>query len=176
MQRPSPRDYYATLGLRRTASQQEVKRAYRDLAKRLHPDVDGSPQASDRFMAVHAAYATLRDPMLRIAYDAMLYECGRRVAPAPRPAPHKPGDTPRYRQRSEEEAGADIKVRSWAFIGLHLTGLLFGSLLVLILLSGIVFRGWSWGWILFIAPGLIVIPDAWEGLSMALRKKRGSTV
>lgn len=171
MQRPA-RDHYATLGLRRTASQQEVKRTYRDLAKRYHPDVDPSPQAAERFMAVHTAYSTLHDPMLRIAYDAMLYERERRSAP--RPMPHKPGDTPRYRQRREEEPGPDINVRSWAFIGLHLTGLLFGSLLVLVILGGITFRGWSWGWIFFIAPGIIVLPDAWEGLVMSFRKKRGA--
>lgn len=169
MHRPAPRDHYATLGLRRTASQQEVKRTYRDLAKRYHPDVDPSPQAAERFMAVHAAYATLHDPLLRIAYDAKLGERERRSPPG---APgHKHGDTPRYRQR-EETAGPDINVRSWAFIGLHLTGLLFGSLLVLTLLGGITFRGWSWGWIFFIAPGLIVIPDAWAGLVMGAKRKR----
>ena len=173
MHRPAQRDNYATLGLRRSASQQEVKRTYRDLAKRYHPDVDLSPQAAERFMAVHAAYATLHDPILRIAYDAMLYERERR--PAPKPAAHKPGDTPRYRQREEEEAGPDIKVRSWAFIGLHVTGLLFGSLLVLAILAGITFRNWSWGCILFITPGLIVLPDAWDGLSLAFRRKRRAT-
>lgn len=168
MHRPAARDHYATLGLGRSSSSQEIKRAYRDLAKQCHPDIDPSPQAGARFMAVHTAYATLSDPMLRIAYDAQLAERDRRNAPTPRA--ERSDAPPRYRQRQEPEP--DMNVRSWAFVGLHLTGLLFGTLLVLILLGGITFRGWSWGWIFFIAPGLIVIPDAWEGLMMALRRKR----
>lgn len=169
MHRPAARDHYATLGLRRSSSAQEIKRAYRDLAKQCHPDIDPSPRAGARFMAVHAAYATLSDPMLRIAYDAQLADRDRRDMPRPRP--ERSDAPPRYRQR-QEEPEPDMNVRSWAFIGLHLTGLLFGSLLVLTLLGGITFRGWSWGWVIFIAPGLIVIPDAWAGLMMVAKRKR----
>jgi curved DNA-binding protein CbpA len=170
MQRPAARDHYATLGLRRSASAQEVKRAYRDLAKQCHPDVDPSPLASARFMAVHAAYATLSDPMLRIAYDAQLAERNRRNAP--KPPVQRTGEPRRYRQRDEDADLPDIRVGSWPFIGLHFTGMLFGLALISTILGGITFRHWSWAWIVFITPALIVIPDAWAGLLMAFRRKR----
>jgi curved DNA-binding protein CbpA len=172
MHRPAQRDHYATLGLRRSSSAQEIKRAYRDLAKQCHPDIDPSPLASTRFMAVHAAYATLSDPMLRIAYDAQLAERDRKNIP--KPPVRKAGETPRYRQRDTDANLPDIRVGSWPFVGLHLTGLLFGLALVSTILAGIIFRHWSWAWIVFITPGLIVIPDAWAGLVMVVRRKRGA--
>ena len=170
MHRPPARDHYATLGLRRSSGAQDIKRAYRDLAKQCHPDIDPSPLASTRFMAVHAAYATLSDPMLRIAYDALLADRDR--SNAPKPPVRKTGETPRYRQRDTDDDQPDIRVRSWPFVGLHLTGLLFGLLLVSTILGGITFRHWSWAWIVFIIPGLIVIPDAWAGLMMVAKRKR----
>ena len=172
MQRPAARDHYATLGLRRSSSAQEIKRAYRDLAKQCHPDIDPSPLASARFMAVHAAYATLSDPILRIAYDAQLAERDRRNAPTP--PVRKTGETPRYRQRDTDADLPDIRVGSWPFVGLHLTGLAFGLLMVFTILGGITFRHWSWAWIVFITPGLIVIPDAWAGLMMVIKRKRAA--
>lgn len=63
------RDLYRRLGLRRTASPDEIKRAYRRLAKKLHPDVDRSHEAHERFLAVKEAYEVLSNPLLRREYD-----------------------------------------------------------------------------------------------------------
>jgi molecular chaperone DnaJ len=62
-------DYYATLGVRRNASAEEIKRAYRRLARELHPDVNPDPAHQDRFKQVTAAYEVLSDPQKRQIVD-----------------------------------------------------------------------------------------------------------
>jgi len=63
-------DLYALLGVSRSATAQEIKRAYFTAAKRTHPDVDPSPGAANRFRALSSAYEVLRDPERRREYDA----------------------------------------------------------------------------------------------------------
>src|SRR6185503_9775735 len=64
-------DYYAALGVERGASQDEIKKAYRRLAQKYHPDVSKEPEAESRFKEVAEAYQTLKDPEKRAAYDAL---------------------------------------------------------------------------------------------------------
>ena len=64
------KDYYAILGVSRDADQQEIKRAYRKLARTHHPDVNpGDSQAEQRFKEINEAYAALSDPEKRKMYD-----------------------------------------------------------------------------------------------------------
>src|SRR5690606_8250994 len=64
-------DYYQVLGVERNASQAEIKKAYRKLAHEHHPDVASHAGAEDRFKDIAEAYATLKDPEKRAAYDAL---------------------------------------------------------------------------------------------------------
>ncbi len=62
-------DYYKTLGVRRDASQDEIRKAYRGLARKLHPDVNPSPDAKTKFQEVQAAFDVLNDAQKREMYD-----------------------------------------------------------------------------------------------------------
>jgi Ca-activated chloride channel family protein len=62
-------DYYAILGVSNDADEQEIKRAYRQLARRYHPDVSDEPQTAERFHEIQAAYELLNDAVQREAYD-----------------------------------------------------------------------------------------------------------
>jgi molecular chaperone DnaJ len=62
-------DYYESLGVGRSASSDELKNAYRQLAKQYHPDVNQEPGAEERFKEINEAYAVLSDQQRRAAYD-----------------------------------------------------------------------------------------------------------
>src|SRR5437764_13852492 len=63
------RDYYELLGVPRDADEQEIKKAFRGLARRLHPDVSEEPDAELRFREVSEAYEVLSNPETRQLYD-----------------------------------------------------------------------------------------------------------
>jgi curved DNA-binding protein len=64
-------DYYKTLGVSRTASQDEISKAYRKLARKFHPDVNKDPNAEEKFKQIGEAYAVLKDPETRRRYDQL---------------------------------------------------------------------------------------------------------
>src|SRR5271165_350405 len=65
------KDYYSILGLGRASSAEDVKRAYRKLARKYHPDVSKERNAEDKFKELQEAYEVLRDPEKRAAYDQL---------------------------------------------------------------------------------------------------------
>ena len=74
------KDYYAVLEISHTASLEDIRRAYRRLARRYHPDTSDEPDAAERFREVQTAYEILGDEVQRVAYDRTRRETG--VAPA----------------------------------------------------------------------------------------------
>ena len=65
------KDYYATLGVSESASPEDIKKAYRKLARKYHPDVSKEENASDKFKEVSEAYEVLKDPEKRAEYDQL---------------------------------------------------------------------------------------------------------
>src|SRR5258708_36185733 len=79
------KDYYAILGLQKIASADEIKAAYRKLARKYHPDVSKEKGAEEKFKEVAEAYQTLKDPEKRAAYDQLgsSYQPGQDFQPPP---------------------------------------------------------------------------------------------
>src|ERR1700686_318324 len=79
------RDYYEILGVTRGADADEVKRAYRKLARKYHPDVSKEKNAEDKFKEVQEAYEVLRDQDKRAAYDQLgrNFRSGQQFRPPP---------------------------------------------------------------------------------------------
>lgn len=65
------RDYYETLGVSRDATEDDIRAAYRRLARQYHPDVNKDPEAEDRFKEISEAYEVLSDPEKRERYDRL---------------------------------------------------------------------------------------------------------
>jgi curved DNA-binding protein len=79
------KDYYETLGVTRAAGAEEIKRAYRKLARKYHPDVSKERNAEAKFKDVQEAYEVLKDPEKRAAYDQLGrdYRPGQQFRPPP---------------------------------------------------------------------------------------------
>jgi len=78
------KDYYAILGVKRDASANAIKTAYRRLARKYHPDVSKEKDAEEKFKEMAEAYETLRDPEKRAAYDQLgSYTPGQEFRPPP---------------------------------------------------------------------------------------------
>src|SRR5688572_3721852 len=79
------KDYYQVMGVNRDASADEIKRAYRKLARKYHPDVSKEPNAEARFKEIGEAYEVLRDPEKRKAYDQLgaNWRSGQEFKPPP---------------------------------------------------------------------------------------------
>jgi curved DNA-binding protein len=78
------KDYYAILGVKRDAGADDIKNAYRRLARKYHPDVSKEKDAEEKFKEMSEAYETLRDPEKRAAYDQLgSHAAGQEFRPPP---------------------------------------------------------------------------------------------
>ena len=99
------KDYYATLGVKKDASQDEIQKAYRKLARKFHPDVNKDSNAEVKFKEIGEAYEVLKDPDKRKKYD----QFGQGLEPravSPGAAPGLGGSRFRLRRSRRRAAAA----------------------------------------------------------------------
>jgi curved DNA-binding protein CbpA len=92
-------DYYAVLDVEPAASDEEIKRAYRHLAKLYHPDLSLHPEATERFLRIQQAYEVLSDPVRRTGFDLLLKRRQEPASASPRAAEQFPQTPPISPQR-----------------------------------------------------------------------------
>lgn len=124
------RDYYAVLGVASGATQDEIKKAYRRLAKRYHPDANqNDPKAADRFKEISEAYQVVGDPEKRKQYDEM-----RRLGSfgfgggAPSSGPRRPSSGGGPRPGAGTDPGQGFRFQDFDIGGLGGLGDLFSSM------------------------------------------------
>jgi hypothetical protein len=149
------RDYYKLLGVERAASAEQIKTAYRRLARKFHPDVSKEKNAEERFKEVQEAYEVLKDAEKRAAYDQLgsEWKSGQPFRPPPdwgsgfefsggpdvggrrRRAPRGGAGDGEYAQEDFSDFFSSL------FVGVSLTL----NLVLLVNLAGaITTRGWTW--------------------------------
>ena len=79
------KDYYEILGVNRDASQEQINKAYRKLARKYHPDVNPEPEGEEKFKEINEAYEVLKDPEKRQRYDSLgsQWNAGQDFSPPP---------------------------------------------------------------------------------------------
>ncbi len=112
-------DYYATLEVRPDADDAALRRAYRAQMRLHHPDVSHADDAADHCHAINEAYACLRDPVKRAAYDARRRANARAGVTARRPPTYafRPGWGAQYAERSADASAVHSKGWKAASIG-----------------------------------------------------------
>ncbi len=108
---PRFKDYYAILGVVRSASQTEIQKEYRKLARKYHPDVNKAPWAEEKFKEIQEAHEALSDPSKRARYDSLgpSWRSGQDFHPPP-----NWGHTAEYGDNMEFDFGAKKKAESKA--------------------------------------------------------------
>ena len=102
------KDYYLVMGVEKSATPEDIKRAHRKLARKYHPDVSKEKNAEARFKELAEAYDVLKDPEKRAAYDRLgaNYKAGQDFQPPPDWA-GRPSEDGQYSQRFEDGDGQD---------------------------------------------------------------------
>jgi curved DNA-binding protein CbpA len=175
-------DYYKILEVPRDASTEDIRKAYRNKAKLVHPDVNDSPKAHEVFTVVSEAYEVLTDDNKRYLHDVKLGYIDDLKADAERKK-HYYGSSVKndtytnfhydwnsfekagYRERTDE----DYYKRSPFFYNLFFaSGMMIGFIIIMVTLIGTFKRYWPFPFILVSVPGFILVREGWRGM---MRKK-----
>ena len=176
-------DYYKILELPRTATLEDIKRAYRNKAKLFHPDVNDSHKANEFFAVVNEAYEVLSNDRKRYFYDVKLNYIDATKAAAERKK-HYYGTSIKNdlknnaantnfhydwdslnKTASKEKTDMDYFKKSPLIYNLFFaSGMFVGFLIIIITLTSIYRHYWPLPFVLIIVPGIILVREGWKGM------------
>ncbi len=134
----SPKNHYDLLGVKPTASAQEIRRAYRELSKLYHPDTTelSGAIATQKFQALNEAYGTLSNPEERINYDHKIGYSRFYISQAPKDVGDRSSQAP-FQSRYTYLDPTDRPLSAGEIFALFILGLTFAACLALVLILGI---------------------------------------
>lgn len=135
----SPKNHYELLGIKPTATPQEIRRAYRELSKLYHPDTTelSSAIATKKFQALNEAYGTLSNPEQRLTYDHRIGYSRFYVSQAPRDRENHSGKDQPFESRYTYLDPTDRPLSAGEIFALFILGLTFAACLALVFILGI---------------------------------------
>lgn len=175
-------DYYKILEIQRDANLEDIKKAYRNKAKLVHPDVNNSPKANEVFAVVNEAYEVLTDSQKRYLHDVKLSYADNVKAEAERKK-HYYGSSVKNDSYSnfhydwnsfqkaayKEKTDEDYYKRSPFFYNLFFaSGMLIGFIIITVTITGTFKHFWPSPFVLISICGFILVREGWRGI---MRKK-----
>lgn len=135
----SPKNHYELLGVKPTASAQEIRRAYRELSKLYHPDTTDLSDAiaTQKFQALNEAYGTLSNPEQRMNYDHKIGYSRFYVSQSPKDIGTESNKTVPFESRYTYLDPTDRPLSAGEIFALFILGLTFAACLALVLILGI---------------------------------------
>jgi hypothetical protein len=171
-------DFYKILDVPRDATQDEIKRAYRNKAKLVHPDVNSSPKANEVFAVVTEAYEVLTDEEKRYLHDLKLNYIDNLKNEAERKKQYYGSSVKNdtytnfhYDWNSfekvayKEKTDFDYYKKSPFFYNLFFaSGMFIGFIIMIVSIVGTFKNYWPFPFILIAVPGFILIREGWRGI------------
>ena len=174
-------DYYKILDIPRTASLEEIKRAYRNKAKVVHPDINNSPKANEVFAVVNEAYEILSDEGKRYLHDIKLNFIDTEKANAERKKQYYGSSSKNdtysnssnfqnewnsvskvaYQEKTDEDYYKQSPVLYNLFFA---SGMSIGFITILVTCIGTFRHYWPFPYIVISVPGFILVREGWKGM------------
>ena len=135
----SSKNHYDLLGVKPTASAQEIRRAYRELSKLYHPDTTELPSAiaTQKFQALNEAYGTLSNPEQRLSYDSQIGYSRFYVSQSPKDLESRSKKDAPFESRYTYLDPTDRPLSAGEIFALFILGLTFAACLALVFILGI---------------------------------------
>lgn len=172
-------DFYKILDLSRDAGTDEIRRAYRNKAKLVHPDVNNSPKASEVFAVVSEAYEVLTDERRRYLHDLQLDKADQAKAAAERKKHYYGSSVRNDSYTNLSHSGYDLNTKAapaetsderhyrQAPVSYNLffaSGMVAGFTIVIVTLYGTFHNYWPFPFVLIAVPGYILVREGWKGI------------